>query len=297
MSWYYATIIHGLVQSILRAKAAIVGIGELPTLRQYPGRSLYSLSADAARLAIADAGLSKEDIDGLITSGPDVFPPDLSEYIGISTSFTEGTTLMGASGAHSIALASMAIDAGLANHILCVFGGTRDPAVGGARRGRPEASQRTEFEDPYGPVVAANGGYALIKRRHMHEFGTTDEQFAKVAVDQRFNAVKNENAVFKGQPITLQDVLDSPMVSDPLHLLECVMPCAGAFACVVTSAERAMSMPNRPAYILGMGVSATHALGWQSPDYTTTPATRSAAKAFEMAGYGPKDMQFAEFYD
>ncbi len=281
----------------LRGKAAIVGIGEIATERQYPGRTAYSLCTDAARLAIADAGLSKKDIDGLITSGEDVLPLDLAEYMGIQPSFTEGTTLMGASGAHSVALAAMAIDAGLASYVLCAFGATRDPAVGGGRRGEPEAGKRAEFENPYGPVVAANGGYALMKRRHMHEFGTTDAQFAKIAVDQRFNALNNEYAVFKGKPTTLQDVLDSPMVSDPLHTLECVMACAGAFACVVTSAERARSMGQRPAYILGVGVGATHDLMWQSPDITTTPAAKSAPRALEMAGYGPKDVQFAEFYD
>lgn len=281
----------------IRGRAAIVGIGEIPTLRQYPGRTIYSLASDAARLAIADAGLVKDQIDGLITSGSDVFPPDLSEYMGISTSFTEGTTLMGASGTHAIAMAAMAIDAGLANYVLCIFAGTRDPGIQRTTSAVHQATQRSEFEDPYGPVVAANGGYALIKQRHMHEFGTTDRQFAKIAVDQRFNALNNENAVFKGKPITIQDVLDSPMVSDPLHLLECVMPCAGAFACIVTSSERAKATPHRPAYILGVGVSATHALGWQSENYTTTPAGRSAAKAFQMSGYGPKDMQFAQFYD
>ena len=237
----------------LRGKAAIVGIGELPTQRQYAGRSAFSLCADAAKMAIGDAGLKKTDIDGLITSGEDWNPLELAEYLGLQPSYTEGTTLMGASGAHSIVLAAMAIEAGLANHILCAFGGGRDPSIGGTRRAKPEVSKKSEWENPFGPVVAANGGYALVKMRHMHEFGSTDAQFAKIA--------------------------------------------AGAFACVVTSAERAKSLPHPPAYVLGAGVNATHDLSWMTPNITTTPVTKSARKAFEISGYGPQEVQFAEFYD
>ena len=104
--------------------------------------------------------------------------------------------------------------------------------------------------------------------------------------------------MFQGQPITIDDVLNSRMVNDPLHLLECVMPCGGAAACIVTSAERAPSSPHPPVYLLGAGASATdHDTIWQSPRMTTTPVAVSARKAFAMAGYGPKDMQFAEVYD
>ena len=137
-----------------------------------------------------------------------------------------------------------------------------------------------------------------MKRRHMYEFGTTQEQFAKMAVNQRFNALNNPNAVFQDQPITLDDVLSSRMVNDPLHLLECVMPCAGGAACIVTSAERAKSLRHPPVYVLGAAAGVTsHDTIWQSPRITTTPVVISARKAFEMAGYGPQDMQSAQFYD
>ena len=280
----------------LRGAAAIVGIGELPTKRNYPGRSAYSLCIEASKLAIDDAGLRHQDIDGLITSAEDFSPITLAERLGLRPTFLEGSHLMGASGAQSIGLAAMAVNAGLANYVLCAFGGGRDPAFGRGGHGS-SANVRTEFENPYGPVVAANGVYALLKQRHMHQFGSTDEQFAKVATDQRFNALTNENAVFHGKPITTGDVLNSPMVCDPLHLLECVMPCAGAFACVVTSAERARALPHPPAFVLGVGSHSTHELIWQSPDITTTPVEVSARKAFEMARYGPGDVQFAELYD
>lgn len=286
----------------LRGKAAIVGIGELPTRRTYPGRTTQSLCTEAARMALADAGLHKEDIDGLVTRGNDLMPIDLAEYMGLRLGFCEGVTQHGSSGAHSVVVAAAAIHAGLANTVLCVFGGTRDPEVGGFEPGRARgpspASKGSEFEAPFGLAPGANTGYALMKQRHMYEFGTTQEQFAKMAVNQRFNALTNPNAVFQGQPITIEDVLNSRMVNSPLHLLECVMPCAGAAACVVTSAARAKSLPHPPVYLLGAGAGVSdHDAIWQSPRMTTTPVVISARKAFEMARYGPKDIQFAEVYD
>jgi acetyl-CoA acetyltransferase len=253
-------------------------------------------------MAIADAGLRKEDVDGLVTRGSDVSPMDLAEYMGLQVGFCEGVTQHGSSGAHSVAVAAAAITAGLAHTVLCVFGGTRDPAVGGfgpgVARGIPPASKGSEFEAPFGPAPGANTGYALMKRRHMYEYGTTQEQFAKMAVNQRFNALTNPHAVFQGQPITVEDVLTSRMVNDPLHLLECVMPCGGAAACLVTSVERAQSLPHPPVYLLGAGAGVSdHDTIWQSPRMTTTPVVTSARKAYEMAGYRPKDIQFAEFYD
>ena len=286
----------------LRGKAAIVGFAELPTRRTYPGRTTLSLCAEAARLAMADAGLQKQDIDGVITRGTDVGPMDLAEYLGLHVSFCEGVTQHGSSGAHSVVMAASAINAGLAKTVMCIFGGTRDPAVGGfgpgSTRGAAPASKNTEFEAPFGLAPGANTGYVLMKQRHMFEFGTTQEQFAKMAVNQRFNALTNPNAVFQGQPITIDDVLNSRMVNEPLHLLECVMPCAGAAACIVTSAARAKSFPNPPVYLLGAAAGVSdHDMIWQSPRMTTTPVVVSARKAYEMAGYGPQDIQFAEFYD
>ena len=117
----------------LRGKTAIVGIGEVPTRRTYPGRSSFSLCTEAARMAIADAGLTKQDLDGLVTRGEDVDPTQLAEYMGLHPAFCTGVTQHGASGAHSVVVAAAAINAGLANTVLCVLGGTRDPAVGGRR--------------------------------------------------------------------------------------------------------------------------------------------------------------------
>ena len=155
----------------MRGQAAIVGIGELPTERRINGRSTNSLLSQAARLAIADAGLRKEDIDGIITRGSDVGPMDLAEYMGLSLTFCEGNTQHGSAGAHSVAMAAAAIHAGLATTIMCLFGGTRDPSEGGfgpgMARGPAPANKLTEFEAPFGPAAGAGTGYGMMKHRHM----------------------------------------------------------------------------------------------------------------------------------
>ena len=276
----------------LRGKAAIVGIGEVPTRRTHPNRTLYGLNAEAARLAIEDARISKSDIDGIVTDGSDAAPAAMAEYIGIRPTFATGVTMQGASGATATTVAASAINAGLCETVLVVIGSSRAERGGGGPPG-----VRSEWEEPFGPAAGANTGYGLMFTRHMYEYGTTPEQMAKVAVDERFNAVPNENAAFYGQPITADDVLNSRYINYPLHILETVMPCDGAAACIVTTPERAKALPNRPVYILGAGLEQGPANIWQVPRITETPTTVSAARAFRMAGYAPGDMQFAEFYD
>jgi acetyl-CoA acetyltransferase len=277
----------------LRGKAAIVGIGEIPSRRSMTGVTAMSLMAEAAVLALEDAHLTKADVDGIITNAHTASPMAMAGYLQIQPVFSEGTSLHGASGAQSIAIAASAIMAGLCETVLCVLGGARDAFGGGP-------SVASEWEAPFGPGAATTGNYALIKRRHMHEFGSRDEQFAKMAVNQRFNALKNPNAVFQGQPLTLGDVLNSRYASEPIHLLETVMPCYGAAAAIVTSAERARTLTSRPAYLLGAGAGAiSHEQIWQDPGHTmtTSAVTVTAKRAFQMAGYGPQDMQSAQFYD
>lgn len=280
----------------LRGKAAIVGIGELPTQRVYVGRTMYSLAAEAAHMAIRDAGLRKQDIDGLITEGGGVAPGFMAEQLEIRPVFATGVTMMGASGATATAVAAAAINAGMCNNVLVVLATAREPNAA-FRDLTTTFPVMAEFEAPYGPAAAANTGYGMLYNRHMYEFGTTEEQLAKVAVDERFNALTNPNAAFKGQPITKEDVLNSRYINHPLKLLESVMPCAGAVACIITSAERAKARPHRPAYILGAGIEQAFEAYYLSEMFTVLPAKVSTARAFEMAGYNVKDMQFAEFYD
>ena len=169
----------------LRGNAAIVGIGEVPTRRLLEGRTLYGLCAEAAREAIADAGLRKQDINGLVTDGG-AAPAMMAEYIDIKPTFATGVSMQGASGASATTVAASAINAGMCDTALVVMGNSRASAAvpGGA-------SVRSEWEEPYGMAPGAGTGYALIYNRHMYEYGTTQEQMAKVASDQRFNAQEN----------------------------------------------------------------------------------------------------------
>jgi acetyl-CoA acetyltransferase len=286
----------------LRGKAAIVGFYEIPTEKEMPDRSTSSVLAEVARGAILDAGLRIEDIDGVI--GQEALNSlTMNETLGLKPRYTSSMTTHGASGATSIVTAASVIAAGLADYVLCVFGESRQRsssrvnAVSAAQRVAP-TNRASEWETPFGPVIAANGGYGLIKERHMYEYGTTQEQFAKCAVDERFNALENPNAVWQGQPITIDDVLNSRFTNDPLHLLESVMPCSGGAAVVVTSAERARSMPHPPAYVLGAGGPATsHDTIWQEDRIATTPVVMTAPNALQMAEVNINEIQFAEFYD
>jgi acetyl-CoA acetyltransferase len=278
-----------------RGKAAIIGIGELPTQRTTPGRSVAGLMGEAARLAVQDAHIRKEDVDGIVTEGGNTYPAFVAEYLGLRVRFATGSSMMGASGATGVTLASMAVMNGLANYVLVVIAQARNPALPAAPEGFPGGA--SEFDFPYGPAAGANTGYAQIYKRHMEKYGTTQEQLAHVAANERFNALENPNSAFKGQPITVEDVIASRYVNYPLRLLECVMPCGGAAAVIVTTAERAKASLTRPVYVLGGGVALDDFAGMQRPDITVTPVARSAPIALAMSGYTPRDIQFAEFYD
>lgn len=159
-----------------------------------------------------------------------------------------------------------------------------------------DASPYAEFEAPYG-ATGANFGYAQIAMRYMHEYGVTPQQLAKIAVDQRYNACANPDAIFYGQPITVEDVLSSPVIVDPLHMLEIVMPAAGAAAVVVTSAERAKGLRHSPAYLLGAGERCTHKAITYAPSLTESAIAAAAGAAFRMAGVERKDIGLASIYD
>ena len=190
------------------------------------------------------------------------------------------------------------VNAGLANYVLCGM----SAAVDGSRRERPSAPPRTEtsgseFSVPFGPTVAANGWYAMIAKRYEALYGATVEKRAKIAVDFRTNANHNPMAIWHDTPITVEDVVSSRIVADPLHLLECVMPCAGACAFIVTRADIARGMRHKPAYILGGALGVLRSNLTHVGEITISPVGKAARKAFAMAGYGPNDMQVMEIYD
>ncbi len=284
----------------MKTNAAIVGIGE-SRVGKVPDRSALQLQADAAQAALADAGLSMSDVDGLLTTPVRVehwnMPAGVvAHHLGIRPAFLSTVDLAGASGAAMIHQAAMAIASGQCTTVLCVAGqnllshGSRSTAV---RKMAEGGSAHPQFEVPYGPLVPSL--YALVAQRHMHEYGTTAEQLAEVAVTIRRHASLNPNA-HKREPITVADVLGSKMITSPLHILDCAIVSDGAAAAIVTSADRARDLRSRPAHLLGQGYGLRHShIGDTS--LTTTGAVDSGRDAFRTAGLSPSDVDVAQIYD
>jgi acetyl-CoA C-acetyltransferase len=284
----------------IKGKAAITGFAEMRPQKDADGRTPLGIMATVAREAIADAGLEKKDIDGLLTGWAMgeysiLWPSVVVEYLHLQPRYFNQVELGGASAAGMVWRAAAAIDAGMCNTVLCVVGDTRRVSTPG-RKLPPFPPIDAEFDAPYG-LIAANPGYALIARRHMAEFGTTPQQMAKVAVDQRKNACKNPTAIFGAKEITIDDVLNSRMIVDPLHLLEIVSPCTGGGAFIVTSTDRAKKGPHRPVYLLGAGEAGGHCSITHARSLTTSLVKPAAESAFKMAGVSPKDMHFVQPYD
>ncbi len=287
----------------------MVGIGEVAPTRTTEGETTLSLMAKAGLAAIEDSGLDFADIDGLFChpiGGVSMLAPStVLEFMGMKANFAEVVDLGGASGAGMIWRAVAAIEAGMCNACVCVTGASRRkrtprPSTNGRKAAggwnMPDRSPSAEFETPYGNV-GANVGYAMIAARYIHEYGATPEQLAKVAVHQRDNACVNPDAIFNGQPITVDDVLASPMVADPLHLLEIVMPAGGASALVVVGPELAEKLRQPPAWLLGAGEQVTHKTITYAPSLTDTAIQASAARAYAQAGVKPEQIGLASVYD
>jgi acetyl-CoA acetyltransferase len=286
----------------LRGVAAIVGVGELRPARETPGRTALDLSAEVGLAALADAGVELSEVDGLcvdaVSDAGMMVPSAVGEYFGLDLRFGEMVDLGGASGAGMIARAAAAIAAGQCETCLCVTVAPRQGQGfwGGARRGNSPALPEMQFEFPYG-AIGANYAYALVATRYEHEYGDTARARAKIAVDQRANACQNPLAIFHGRPIREQDVFDSPMILDPLRMLEIVMPCGGGAAVVVTSAERARRLRSQPAYLLGAGEHITHRTITYAPSLVESPIKLAADKAFAMARVDRSDVRLASIYD
>jgi len=281
----------------LKGKAAAIGIGELKPLKDPGEETPLGLMAKVAAEAIADAGLEKKDIDGFLVGMPFadpgmIYPAAAAERLGLQTRMLNVVDIGGASPAGMIWRAAAAIDAGMCNAVLCLVADlnrTGDQRV-------PVVSMQREFEAPYG-MIGANCGYALIARRHMYEYGTTAQQMAKVAVDQRKNAMKNPLATFNDKELTIDDVLNSRMICDPLHLFEIVSPVSGGAAIIVASPEIAKRAKHPPVWLLGAGEFANHSTITYAPSITTSPIEVAAANAFKMAGLKPSDMDLVCPYD
>jgi len=283
----------------LRGRAAVVGIAELAPSKSPEGRTPLGLITEASLAALADAGIRPSDVDGIVVCPAMMqysmlWPSVVAEHVGLKPTYLEFVDLGGATSCAMVARAAAAIANGQATTVLCVNGDTWDPK-GMYLKPPPLFSPLRDFTMPYGQA-GANADYAMAAKLHMHRYGTTSRQLAKIAADQRTSAQQNPLALFHGKPLTIDDVLASPMVCDPLHLLEIVMPCTGAEAIVVTAADRVGDFPHPPAWVLGFG-EALEPDPFQRPDFLVTPAVESARQAFAMAGLTPQDVTLAEIYD
>ena len=287
------------LRNTIRGSAAIVGAGR-SAVGRVPGRTPLALAADAAKAALADAGIARGRIDGVLTSVAFAAPfhrfsVAFSEYFGITPTFSNTLQVSGATAATMFNIAAAAVAGGLAENVL-VLGA--DSLLSGlspdlALRSMTE-SRDQQYEMPFGIPVANT--FAMTAHRHMKEFGTTAEQLARVAVIHREHAMRTPGAQMT-EPITVDDVLNSGWVTTPYHKLDCSLISDGAVAFVVSAADRVGEFRSKPVYILGAGECYTHEHIFLMPSLTTTGAVQSSAKAYAMAGCTPKDIDVAGVYD
>jgi acetyl-CoA acetyltransferase len=283
----------------LRSATAIVGTGESP-IGETPEYTGLGLNAVAAKRAIEDAGLEPGDIDGLLTAYSFTEPyfmlgSVMCEYLGITPRYAASMVVGGGTPGAMLSHAAAAINSGQASTILILAGENRrtglspDEAVA-----RISAVGHPTYESPYGPAMPSF--YALVARRHMDLYGTTPEQFASVAVTTRYHASLNP-AAHKRDPITVEDVLNSRMISDPLHMLDCCLISDAGGALVVTSADRAERLEKKPVYLRGIGERHTHEHVMMAKELTETGAGDSSRAAYAMAGVKPEEADLAMLYD
>ena len=278
----------------LRNEIAVVGAYEHPR-RWAPDKTAFQIAAESARGALEDAGLTIKDVDGYATSGVGpIGALSMCHHLNLKPDWIDSTAIGGSSFVAQVAYAGAAIRAGLCRTVLITYGATAASerfaigTGGGFSQDPPDA-----FDIPYGPTIV--GAYGMVAQRHMHEYGTTSEQLAEIAVTIRRHASLNPNAKYR-DPITVEDVLASRVISSPLHLLDCCMISDGGGALVVTSAERARDLKKRPALVLGAGVANRHN-GIGERDILDIAARQSGAKAFERAGVKHSDVDLCMIYD
>jgi len=275
------------------AGAATFGCGEAP------GFTDMELLARAARAAVADAGLDMRDIDGLCTASASaaMWSLPVVEYLGLNPRYIDGTMLGGSSFIAHLLPAMQAIGSGQCSAVLICYGSAQRSAAFGRRE--IVAARRfldpQPYEHPYEPMLPVSA-YALAASRHMHEFGTTREQLADVAVAARAWAGLNPEA-FMREPLTREEVLGARMVSDPLGVRDCCLVTDGAGACVLVSAERARDLPKKPVYVLGNATAVWNRQISSMADLTVTAASQSGREAFAMAGLAPSNMDVVQLYD
>jgi acetyl-CoA acetyltransferase len=290
----------------LRAKTAIAGLGITDQGKVY-GPSAVGFAVEAIRLALDDAGMKATDLDGLLVN------PGLSwgqaatmgsfavqQAMGLrDLKLSAAMNLGGASAGAMIMQAALAIEAGLASHVACVFSDAplKPPRPARAKDGGSGSSGAYAFAGDLNAAYGAfgvNGLYAMLAQRHMHRFGTTHDQLGAIAVAERAWAQGNEKAQFQGRPLTLEEYHASRWVAEPFHLLDCCLVSNGGLAVIVTSAERARALAKPPAYLWGMGQGHP---GGDPLETLASGAPIAARSAFAMAGVSLADVTLCQIYD
>ena len=281
----------------IKGKAYIAGIYEHPT-RKADDKSLAQLHAEVARGALEDAGLTKADVDGYFCAGdaPGLGGLSMAEYMGLKVRHMDTTETGGSSYVIHVAHAAEAIAAGKCEVALITLAGrprAEGMATGTAPRSHGAATPDVPFELPFGPTVVNQ--YAMAAMRHMYQFGTTSAQLAWIKVAASHHAQHNPHAMLR-EVVTVDDVVSSPVIADPLHRLDCCVISDGGGAIVVTRPEVAKSLGRPRVRVLGAGEVAKHQMGGKV-DLTYTGAVWSGPAAFAEAGVKPADIKYVSIYD
>ena len=283
-----------MTQNSIRGAAAFVGAA-LAGIGEAPGRSSEDIAIEASYKALAEAGLTTKDVDAVFGSLPgDCSPLSgllISEILGIQPKFTDNNRTGGSTFLSYTLMAAMAIKEGLCDTALIFYGSNQR-----SNTGKLVSSVRPfPYEAPYKPIFPATS-YALAASRHMHQYGTTREQLAAVAVAARQWANMNPVAFARG-PLSIDDVLNARMVSSPFTVRDCCLVTDGGAALVMVSAKRAKDFPKKPVYLLGAAAATTHMNIMAMDDLTVSAAKDSGERAFAMAGVKPSDIDVVELYD
>ena len=283
-----------MTQNSIRGAAAFVGAA-LAGIGEAPGRSSEDIAIEASYKALAEAGLTTKDVDAVFGSLPgDCSPLSgllISEMLGIQPKFTDNNRTGGSTFLSYTLMAAMAIKEGLCDTALIFYGSNQR-----SNTGKLVSSVRPfPYEAPYKPIFPATS-YALAASRHMHQYGTTREQLAAVAVAARQWANMNPVAFARG-PLSIDDVLNARMVSSPFTVRDCCLVTDGGAALVMVSAKRAKDFPKKPVYLLGAAAATTHMNIMAMDDLTVSAAKDSGERAFAMAGVKPSDIDVVELYD
>ena len=281
------------MSTLRRGSIAIVGVAESDLGAVAPHTSVIDLMAQATRRALDDCGLELQDIDGLFcaTTQSRMSSLLMKEYLGIEPRYADNSQIGGSSFMSHVGHAWAALEAGLCEVAVVAYGSTQRTVS------RAAASPRefNPYETPFKPFLPSSA-YALAASRHMHQYGTTREQLAEVAVAARKWALMNPVA-WEKEPLTVEQVLKARMVSYPFTVRDCCLVTDGGGAIILTTAARAKTLKKKPVYVLGVGESLSHATISNMPDLTVTAAAKSGPLAFKQAGLKPADVQAVEVYD